>query len=168
VQTDEFQRALDAAASWQREMLSAHQRLDAEVKERMLCIAGVGIKTLFRLEYPTGLPAIWREMTKTTTRIAGDIHRDGDGRVPVASAKLDDVETRYVVGEHGSLTSLSGVQRAVFAAFAERSSPLPNTMAGALNDHLADLAERCRRRIWTARSGGAPTMIPDTWSLTTN
>jgi pimeloyl-ACP methyl ester carboxylesterase len=141
-QEAEFQRALNAAEAWSRDIHAAHEALPFELKERMLCIAGVGMKTLFRLEYRTGWPAIWHEMKKTTDRIPGDIHRDGDGRVPVASAILDDVETRYVVGEHGSLTNLPAVQEAVFAALRGEPSPLPITMIGALRDHLAAPPER--------------------------
>ena len=62
---------------------SAKGYIRFELKERMLCIAGVGMKTLFRLEYRTGWPAIWRASRSTSpprrhrraTPIAGPARR---------------------------------------------------------------------------------------------
>ena len=55
----------------------------------MLIIAGVGYKTLFRLTYEPRFFGPWKQMTKVISRVAGDPHREGDGRVPLASAALE-------------------------------------------------------------------------------
>ena len=62
-----------------------------EKRERMLVIAGVGHKTLFRLEYDSRFFGLWEKMVKVTKRQPGNPHRDGDGRLPVASARSSTV-----------------------------------------------------------------------------
>ena len=53
-------------------------------------------------------------MDKITVRFPGDPNRDGDGRVPLASAILRRIRMRYVQGVHGSLTNIPAVYSDVF------------------------------------------------------
>jgi hypothetical protein len=119
-------------------MERCHQSLDQERRERMAVIAGVGYKTLFRLEYRKGLLGLWENMDKEFDRIPGNPHREGDGRVPLASAELPYVgETRYVRGVHGSLTNIPAVYEDAFRFLNGEPMQLPETPAVALSAHLA-------------------------------
>ncbi|HTJ33480.1 MAG TPA: hypothetical protein VL738_09640, partial [Dactylosporangium sp.] len=70
-------------------------------------------------------------------RRPGDPHRDGDGRVPLASACLEYVaETRYVRGEHGRLPSIPAVYEDAFRFLAGKPMRLPRTPQEALAGHL--------------------------------
>jgi hypothetical protein len=136
----QLQAVLDGAAAFHRDLAAAHQALTADQRGRMLMIAGVGYKTLFRLEYPTGLLKSWREMTKVTARVPGDPHREGDGRVPLASATLPGVTMRYARGVHGELTNIPAVYADTFRWLNELKTgglDLPQTPAQALASHLA-------------------------------
>jgi pimeloyl-ACP methyl ester carboxylesterase len=132
-----LQTVLDSAATWHRELYDWHVSLDQAQRDRMAVIAGVGYKTLFRVAYQR-FGFLWEHMDRVTSRRAGDPHREGDGRVPLASAKLEWVgETRYVKAEHGSLPSVPAVYADVFRFLADQPMELPTTAPGALASHLA-------------------------------
>jgi hypothetical protein len=81
-------------------------------------------------------------MDRVTTRIPADPHRDGDGRVPLASATLPGVEIRHVEGEHGRLPTIPAVYQDVFRFPRGKPMKLPRAAAEALDhSHLADAAE---------------------------
>lgn len=134
---DRLQRALDAARAQHQELYHAHLGLDQERRDRMAVIAGVGYRTLFRTAYKPAFGWGWEQMDRVTTRRPGDPHREGDGRVPLASAQLEYAgETRYVRGEHGRLPSIPAVYADVFRFLAGRSMRLPRTPQEALARHL--------------------------------
>ena len=136
-QTRALQVVLDGTSQFHRDLLAAHRELLPQERERMLVIAGVGFSTLFRLEYRSHLFGAWESMAKIIDRVPGDPHREGDGRVPVASASLDGVEIRYVRGVHGGLTNIPAVWEDVFRWLNEETLELPDSAAGALSGHLA-------------------------------
>jgi hypothetical protein len=103
----------------------------------MLQICGVGRKTLFRLDVKHGWSGSWKDTDKVTHRTPGDPHRDGDGRVPLASAELEKIELRYIKGEHGSLQNLPVVVNDVLAWITDRPLSLPESPQGALSTHLS-------------------------------
>jgi pimeloyl-ACP methyl ester carboxylesterase len=134
-----LQRVLDAAAEFHRRLYAWHMGLDQERRDRMAVIAGIGVQTLFRLAYPTGLGRLvpFRSMEKVTGRRAGNVHREGDGRVPLASAELEFVgETRYVVGEHAQLPNLADVAADALAFVGGEPMELPRSARAALQGHL--------------------------------
>jgi hypothetical protein len=93
------------------------------LRDKMIVIAGVGYRTLFRLAYRHGLTAIWKDMDKETHRRPGDPNRDGDGRVPQASAQLESIgDARYAKVVHGSLPTTSLVYDDVFRIVRGESS----------------------------------------------
>ena len=103
----------------------------------MLVIAGVGVETLFRLAFEPGFLGLWENTTKVFDRVLDNPHRDGDGRVPLASALLENVGgVRYVYGVHGGLTNIPAVYRDVFRYLKNESLQLPDTVAGAVSGHL--------------------------------
>jgi hypothetical protein len=119
-------------------MYHAHQELDQERRDRMAVIAGVGQKTLFRLAFDRGFFGLWERTAKVMSRIEGDPHREGDGRVPVASAVLENVgDIRYVKGVHGSLPMVPQVYEDVFRWLNGQDMQLPQSPQGALAEHLA-------------------------------
>lgn len=136
-ETKALQKVLDAAGSMHRDLYQWHQGLPQELCDRMLVIAGVGYKTLFRLEYHSQFFGLWTDMDKVTEREAGNPHRDGDGRVPVASAVLENVQVRYVRGVHGGLTNIPAVYEDVFRWLNGKAPALPDSPEGALAQHLA-------------------------------
>jgi pimeloyl-ACP methyl ester carboxylesterase len=136
-QSDDLQRILIAAARLQRDLDAWHLQLSPMRRARMLVIAGVGYKTLFRLEYLDRALGLWKTMGKLTERQPGHRHRDGDGRVPLASAMLPDVETRFVRGVHGGLQNIPVVYEDVFRWLNDETLRLPADPAGALSQHLA-------------------------------
>jgi pimeloyl-ACP methyl ester carboxylesterase len=131
-----LQSVLDAVAAMHRNLDSWHRSLTQEQRDRMLVIAGVGYQTLFRLEYDSQFFGLWERMVKVTGREPGNRHRDGDGRVPVASAVLENVETRYVRGVHGGLTNIPAVYEDVFRWLNGQVPALPDSPEGALAQHL--------------------------------
>jgi hypothetical protein len=134
-----LQTVLDAASTWHRDLYGWHVSLDQAQRDRMAVIAGVGYDTLFRVAYKKRFGFLWEHMDRVTNRHVGDPHREGDGRVPLASAKLEWVgETRYVKAEHGSLPSVPAVYADVFRFLADQPMELPTTPRGALASHLAD------------------------------
>jgi hypothetical protein len=133
-----LQRALDGAFAMHRDLYTWHLGLDQCVRDRMTVIAGVGKRTLFRLSYREGFGFGRREMARVTRRDPGDPDREGDGRVPLASAELEYVgQTRYVAAEHGELPSVPAVYEDVFRLISGEPMQLPSTPSGALTSHLA-------------------------------
>ena len=140
-QTANLQTVLTSVAAFHKDLHTWHTdpaELLQECCDRMLMVAGVGYKSLFRLEYRDKLGGLWTSMEKTTDRIPGDPNRDSDGRVPLASAKLKRVTTRYVKGVHGGLTNIPAVYNDVFRWL--KKEPLTSLAASpedALGGHLS-------------------------------
>lgn len=132
-----LQKVLDGAAEFHKQMYESHNALDQSLRDRMLVIAGVGYKTLFRLAYDSRFFGLWEYTDKVTDRIKGDPHREGDGRVPLASAALENVLIRFVKGVHGGLPNIPEVYDDVFHWLKEESVELPDDVDGALSQHLA-------------------------------
>jgi pimeloyl-ACP methyl ester carboxylesterase len=135
-ETARLQRVLDGVAAYYQDLRAAHDALLAEEREKMLVIAGVGYKTLFRLEYTSSF-FVWEKMKKVTDRIPGDPNRDGDGRVPLASAMLENVAIRFVRAVHGSLPNVPAVYDEVFRFLLDEDLRLEVTPGGAVSEHLA-------------------------------
>ncbi|MGO9305270.1 MAG: lipase family alpha/beta hydrolase [Candidatus Korobacteraceae bacterium] len=136
-----LQRVLDNVAAFYRDLDAWHNNpaeLGQDLCDRMLMVAGVGYKTLFRLQYTSKLGGLWESMDKITDRIPGDPNRDGDGRVPLASGTLPRVRMRYVSGVHGGLTNIPAVYSDVFRWLkGEPLTQLVDTPEDALGGHLA-------------------------------
>ncbi|MFG3510554.1 esterase/lipase family protein [Streptomyces sp. NPDC047821] len=133
-----LQALLDAAARHHHDLHAWHCSLGQDRRDRMAVIAGTGFKTLFRLAYDKRAGFLWQHMDRVTTRIPHHPDRDGDGRVPLASARLPWVgETRYVNGEHGSLPNLPAVQEDVWRFLGNRPMRLPASPEAAMGRHLA-------------------------------
>ncbi|MFF3691395.1 lipase family alpha/beta hydrolase [Streptomyces sp. NPDC002187] len=133
-----LQSVLDAAARQHRDLHIWHQSLDQVVRDRMAVIAGTGFKTLFRLAYNKRMGFLWQHMDRITTRIPHHPDRDGDGRVPLASARLPwTAETRYINGEHGSLPNLPDVQQDVWRFLKDQPMQLSTSPKAAMGEHLA-------------------------------
>jgi pimeloyl-ACP methyl ester carboxylesterase len=95
--TSELQQVLDGALDFHQRMYQDHMKLDQRLRDRMVVIAGVGFKTLFRIANDYQFFGLWEHMTKVTERIPGNPHQEGDGSVPLASAALEYVgEIHYV------------------------------------------------------------------------
>ena len=136
-QSTNLQKVLDGAKEFHREVSEKHESLKQEQRDRMAVIAGVGYETLFRLAYEQKFWGLWTRTQKVTGRAAGDPHREGDGRVPVASAALENVgDTRYVKGVHGDLPMIAEVYEDVFRWLKGKDMALPDTPQGALQGHL--------------------------------
>jgi len=139
--TARLQTILDGVAKFHREMYEWHNdpvQMTQENCDKILMIAGVGYKSLFRLEFVDHLAGLWTSMAKTTSRIAGDPNRDSDGRVPLASAQLERVRLKYVKGVHGGLTNIAAVYSDVFRWLRdEPMTLLADTPEDALGGHLA-------------------------------
>lgn len=136
-----LQAILDAVAAFHKEMHDWHSDAGDLLQEncdRMLMVAGAGYKCLFRLEYREQLGGLCTSMNKVTDRIPGDDNRDGDGRVPLASAKLKRITTRYVTGVHGGLTNIPAVYNDVFRWLKkEPLTLLADNVSDALGGHLS-------------------------------
>ncbi|QGV76867.1 esterase/lipase family protein [Streptomyces ficellus] len=133
-----LQSLLDATAQQHRDLHTWHHSLDQRQRDRMAVIAGTGFKTLFRLAYNKRMGFLWQHMDRVTSRVPHHPDRDGDGRVPLASAQLPWVgQTRYVHGEHGSLPSLPAVQEDVWRFLANKPMRLSVSPAAAMGEHLA-------------------------------
>jgi pimeloyl-ACP methyl ester carboxylesterase len=133
--TAKLQNILDATADFHKRMYRAHRALDQTQRNKMLVIAGVGYKTLFRLAFEPGF--FWESATKVFERVLDNPHRDGDGRVPLASALLENVsDVRYVYGVHGGLTNIPAVYNDVFRFLKNGTLQLPSTVAEATSGHL--------------------------------
>jgi pimeloyl-ACP methyl ester carboxylesterase len=137
--TANLQRILDAAADLHQRLYETHRSLDQQQRDQMIVIAGVGYQTLFRLAYRLGFFGLWEKTDKTLHRVLNDPHREGDGRVPLASARLENVgETRYINGVHGGLTNIVAVYQDVFRCLTDQPMQLPSSVAEALSGHLAE------------------------------
>ncbi|MFD3882621.1 alpha/beta fold hydrolase [Streptomyces microflavus] len=137
----QLQSRLDDASQSHQNLHLWHAALDQGLRDRMAIIAGAGFKTLFRLAYKKSESHHWHQMDRITRRQPESAHRDGDGRVPLASATLSSVaEIRYINGEHGSLPNLPDVQRDVWNFLADRPLGLAQTPAAALGEHLGGAA----------------------------
>jgi pimeloyl-ACP methyl ester carboxylesterase len=132
-----LQAVLEGARKFHVDLRAWHESLLQEYKDRMLMIVGVGQETLFRLEFSKVLWGAWEHTSKVTGRVPGDRHRDGDQRVPVASAELEDVPRRYVCGVHGGLTNIPAVIADVIAWCQDEKLNLPDSANGALGGHLS-------------------------------
>jgi len=135
-ETRQLQTALDDVAQFHAEMSAAHEALLSERKERMLMIAGVGYRSVFRLDRGTTVLGK-TTFDKLTSRVEGDVHRESDGRVPLASAMLPRVETRYVRGIHGALTNIPVVYEDVFRWLNAQPLQLSTSAKAALSSHLS-------------------------------
>jgi pimeloyl-ACP methyl ester carboxylesterase len=132
-----LQSALDAAAAFHRDLRQWHRGLPQDRRDRMAVIAGVGYRTLFRLAYKKHFGVAWEYMDRVTSRQPGDPNREGDGRVPLASAELEDTGTiRYVAGKHGDLPSIPAVWSDAFSWLAGSRLNLPQTPQAALSARL--------------------------------
>jgi hypothetical protein len=133
----QLQTILDHAAETHRALTAAHRAMRNRY-DRMLSIAGAGYRSLFRLENSDGAFS-WRASRREFGRIAGHPHRDGDGRVPLASSQLPGVRTLYVRGAHDTLFDLLAVQTTILDWLAgEDESPLAETVDGIYaSAHLA-------------------------------
>ncbi|WP_077003198.1 alpha/beta hydrolase [Variovorax sp. KK3] len=137
-QTSQLQSVLDEAAQFHRDLYRWHNdELLQTHKERMLMIAGVGQEGLFRMEFDEQFWGLWERTRKHCKRVPGSLDYDGDGRVPLASAQLEDVTIRYVNGVHGGLTGIPAVQADVLAWLEGGKLKLPTTPKGALGAHLS-------------------------------
>jgi pimeloyl-ACP methyl ester carboxylesterase len=137
VNTKRLQTLLDAAKDFHTRLHSWHNTLNADQRDRMLIIAGVGYKTLFRLEYKSKAFGLWESMNKITDRVKSDPHREGDGRVPLASATLDKISICFIKGVHGGLTNIPDVYSGVFDWLNGQPVNLPDTVNRALAEHLS-------------------------------
>ncbi|MBU1357178.1 MAG: alpha/beta fold hydrolase [Gammaproteobacteria bacterium] len=135
--TVQLQSALDEARQFHVDLHAWHRSLLQAHKDRMLMIAGVGEEGLFRLEFSERFWGLWDHTEKITSRVPGNVDRDGDGRVPLASAELEGVTLRYVKGKHGGLTSIPSVAADVLAWLNDKPLALPRSAKGALGAHLS-------------------------------
>ena len=134
-QRAQLQAVLNDTATLHRELHAWHGALPQDRRDRMCVIAGVGYKTLFRLQFESTF--LWKHTKKVTDRQPGDPNRDGDGRVPVASAVLESIgNVRYVNTVHGSLPNVPAVFEDAFRWLNDESLELPTSPAGALSAHL--------------------------------
>ena len=128
---------LDNTKQFHEKMFAYHQRLDQDLCERMLVIAGVGFKTLFRFSYKDAFWGLWDYAEKTTSRVKDNLHREGDGSVPLASAKLEYVHQRFVQAQHGALPNVPAVYNDVFRWLNGERLQLPSNPSAALSEHLS-------------------------------
>jgi pimeloyl-ACP methyl ester carboxylesterase len=159
-QLSALQMILDGAAALHRRLRAWHEGLDQERRNSMLVIAGVGYKTLFRLANQSGFFGLWERMEKVTDRIPADPHREGDGRVPLASSALENVPIRFIKGVHGGLPNIPAVQDDVLSWLSVgrlNRLKLPDSIEQALSQHLApgDMLSTAPILDDTARSNAA-------------
>ena len=150
-----LQTILDHASTNHASLAAAHDALTPQQRKRMLTIAGVGEKTVFRLEYQKEFFGLWEHAKKVTKQIDDDPHRVGDGRVPVASATLPGVAMRYVKGVHGNLTNIPAVIHDTIAFVRGEALSLPSNLADGLAKHLAPVTSR-----WHQHSTDRPSTRP--------
>jgi pimeloyl-ACP methyl ester carboxylesterase len=141
--TLQLQRTLNAADKFHTELFNWHNNELTPTKRRqMLQISGVGRETLIRLEAKDKWYD-WKDIDKITSRSSdgSNPHREGDGRVPLASAELEEIELRYIKGEHGSMQNIPAVVEEVLAWIADQPLSLPDSPKEALSGHLAGGAD---------------------------
>jgi pimeloyl-ACP methyl ester carboxylesterase len=137
-QNNHLQSVLDEAREFHRQLFDAHLTLNQKWRDKMLVIAGVGIKTLFKFEFNSGLWGMIDPTDKVTSRIPGDPNREGDSTVPLASAQLENVgDVRYIKGDHGNLPMIPAVYEGVFRWFSGKSLELPSQVNGALTSKMS-------------------------------
>jgi pimeloyl-ACP methyl ester carboxylesterase len=164
--TSNLQRILNATASFHRDIYEAHRRLDQEQRDKMVVIAGVGFQTLFRLAYAPGFLGLWEKTEKLINRVRDDPHREGDGRVPLASAMLENVaDIRYVRGVHGGLTNIPAVYEDVFRCLKGEPMTLPSTLSEALSGHLGDSTQSEAPNLDGTAATQAQDDDPDLWRI---
>lgn len=130
-----LQDALDATRNHHVRLYRWHLGLEQRHRNRMAAIVGVGLKTLFRTTYRQTSGHKWQE---DVTRDPGTAHRDGDGRVPLASARLGSIaQTRYVRVEHQRLPSDPAVTLDVCRFLRGRTMRLARTPEAVLYGHLS-------------------------------
>ncbi len=139
--TVHLQDVLDEVRILHADLFQWHDSLLQDYKDRMLVIAGVGQETLFRLEFDRAFWGLWKHTKKITERTPCSPHREGDGRVPLASALLEDVTSRFVKGEHGGLQNIPAVAQDVLAWLDGEKLRLAETCKGALSGHLSAVDE---------------------------
>ena len=162
--TARLQTILDATADIHRRLHEAHSILDQDRRDQVTVIAGVGYQTLFRLAYEPGFLGLWERAGKITNRIQNNPHREGDGRVPVASAMLEHVPIRYVRGVHGSLPNLPAVYEDVLRCLRGEAMQLPTTIRAALGGHLGEEGSKAPHLDGSATADPF-TDDPGLWSL---
>ena len=134
-----FQNVLNAAKRFYQELFDTHNKLSIERRHRMAVIAGVGQPTPFRLESHHEFWGAWARMTKVTDRVEDNLHREGDGSVPLASAWLENLHqdnVRFFKAEHAELPNRKAVYEDVLRFLNGQSLTLPKTPKGALEGHL--------------------------------
>ena len=149
-ESSQLQKILDATSNFHRQLYEYHMGLDQKLRNRMAVIVGVGYKTLFSLRYQKQFWGIWEQIIKDTKRQNKDPHHEGDGSVPMASARLEYVgETRYIKGLHGGLTNIPQVYEDVFRwlngdnfNWLSGVMELPKSPEAALGLHLAGETSR--------------------------
>jgi hypothetical protein len=136
----QLQKILDEVLKFHQQMYKYHMGLEQRFRDRMVVIAGVGFKTPFRINYEQQFFGLKKDISIVKDRIPGNIHREGDRSVPLASATLNDVgDIRYVKGQHGALTNIREVYEDVFRWLNEEDMKLPKNPQGALAPpHLSD------------------------------
>jgi hypothetical protein len=137
VETANLQNVLNHARDFYKEITAHHlETLDNAKRGRMAVIAGVGLRTPFRMTIGENLLG-FESVGKVTSRIPGDPHREGDGSGTLASACLESIgATRFVAGEHSALPNIPAVYEDVFAWLGGDKMKLPTTPQGALASHL--------------------------------
>lgn len=136
-QQHRLQDALDHVSNFHKELYDSHWKIGWEIRRRMAVIAGVGVKTLYRLAYGRRGLGLWESMDKVKDSIRNDPHRQGDGRVPLASAELEDVgDVRYVNGVHGELPMIPQVYEDVFRWLSKEEMRLPRSPSQVSSKHL--------------------------------
>lgn len=138
-----FQNVLNRSKEFWSELYRHHiDCLNIEQRQRMAMIIGVGHPTPFRLEIPQYLE--YMRKLYVIDRIEGDIHREGDGSVPQASAELELIgDTRYIVGEHSNLPNIPSVYHDIFAWLSDNQDimRLSTTSTGAFASHLGESSQ---------------------------
>ncbi|HYP39273.1 MAG TPA: hypothetical protein VEX13_02850, partial [Chloroflexia bacterium] len=163
-----LQKVLDAAAKFHLSMFDAHKELSQEQRGRMAVIAGVGYSTLFRLEFDSRFWGIWEYTNKVTKRIPGQPNREGDGRVPLASATLESIGAlRYVHAKHGDLPGIVQVYEDAFRWLKSEPMRLPDTVPGALSQHLAGPLKRTGPNFQETNAAPASADDPGYWDVST-
>ncbi len=135
----DLQQILDHARDIHQGLRQAHSKLTRAQRNRIAVIVGVGQKCLFSISNKSGLAGGWDSLFPDTGRNAQDPNREGDGRVTVASASLEDVgDIRYVKGVHDALPNMPAVYADAFRWISYEDMQLPKTINGAFGQHLAD------------------------------
>jgi hypothetical protein len=109
---------------------------------------------------------LWEKTAKVFDRVLDNPHRDGDGRVPLASADLKNIGgIRYVHGVHGGLPNIPAVYQDVFRCLKGEPMQLPDTVAGAVGGHLAEPAVSETPHLDGSASAPSFSDDPGLWNL---